>query len=1060
MKSDPRSRAVAALLFCSGLCALIYQTTWLREFRLIFGASTASSAAVLGIFMGGLGLGSAWLGRRSEAAVRPLAFYGKLELWIALSAAATPALVALVRMLYQTTGGSMVLGPTAGTLVRLALAALVLIVPTVLMGGTLPGAVRAVASEEDSGRRSLAFLYGANTLGAVTGAALSTFFLVELLGNRGTLWLACAINAIVALIALRLARRWPEVAKAPAEETSSIEARAPWRLVLVSAAVVGGAFMLLELVWYRLLSPILGGSTFTFGLILVVALAGIGLGGASYALLRGERPATLGGFAFTCGLEAAVVALPYALGDRVALLALYLRPLAGFGFYGQVLGWILVTALVVLPAALVAGYQFPMLIALLGRGRAAVGRQTGLAYAANTGGAIVGSLLGGFWLLPRLTAPGAWQAVVIVLAALALVAAFVAARRGERAPLCAGLFAALSLALLTATGPTSAWRHSGIGAGRASLPDPTINLAQDFERLYRRVTVWEAEGLESGVALFGDAGYSFIINGKADGNTRGDAGTQVMGGLVGALLHPAPKRALVIGLGTGCTAGWLAQVPGMERVDVVELEPAIVAVARACAGVNERVLENPKVHLHFGDAREVLLATRERYDIIFSEPSNPYRAGIASLFTREFYAAARERLAPGGIFLQWLQAYDIDGEAMDTVYATLADSFPAVTTWQTATSDLLLCATREPLAIDAEQLRARVASEPFARALMAAWRVDSAEGVLSHFVANEELARFIARSDAPVSTDDRNHLEFGFARGVGRGNYEKLDAQVIACARTRGWQRPALLSGAVDWDSVEAQVPTIGALSDIPARSFAGESDIRAQHREFLRRICGGADEEAARYWKEHALHAVNVWELEALAFAQAAAGAPEADETISQIAAVRPAEAALAKARQQAIQGRWADAVTSLEATFAVWQTDAWPRNRFINRAIDLARVVGGGCGDTKLVCRLEAALAGPSPTPLARDRQLEARLVLAGLVEPAQREAACLVALEAYGPHYPWRRDLLEQRVRVFLHLKDARVTEAAEELAQYRSFEAVRFASGLDAPAPAASAPVAAR
>jgi hypothetical protein len=175
---------------------------------------------------------------------------------------------------------------------------------------------------------------------------------------------------------------------------------ASWRFVMIAAASVGFAFMLMELVWYRMLGPILGGSTFTFGLILVIALLGVGLGGAGYALASSNRRPTVNAFALTCALEALCIALPYALGDRIAMLALVLRPLGALGFDGQILGWAIITLIVVFPAALIAGYQFPMLIALLGAGREDVGRHTGFAYAANTAGAIGGSLVWRIRLLP------------------------------------------------------------------------------------------------------------------------------------------------------------------------------------------------------------------------------------------------------------------------------------------------------------------------------------------------------------------------------------------------------------------------------------------------------------------------------------------------------------------------------------------------------------------------------------------------------------------------------------------------------------------------------------
>ena len=201
---NPRVFAVSILLFGSGLCALVYQTVWLREFRLIFGASTAAAAAVLGIFMGGLGVGSLVLGGRSERARKPLALYSTLEFGIAIAAALTPFLVTFARWLYSALGGSLALGPVWGTGARLVLAALVLAGPTFLMGGTLPAAARSVIGNDDEGRRGLAWLYGMNTLGAVTGAVLATFFALEAMGNRMTLWSACVLNLLVALAALAL----------------------------------------------------------------------------------------------------------------------------------------------------------------------------------------------------------------------------------------------------------------------------------------------------------------------------------------------------------------------------------------------------------------------------------------------------------------------------------------------------------------------------------------------------------------------------------------------------------------------------------------------------------------------------------------------------------------------------------------------------------------------------------------------------------------------------------------------------------------------------------------
>ena len=1048
MNSAVRHSRVAALLFCSGLCALIYQTAWLREFRLIFGASTGASAAVLGIFMGGLGLGSAWLGRRSERARQPLVLYGNLEFLIALSAAATPGLVWLARQIYIATGGTMVLGQGAGTAVRLALSALVLIVPTFLMGGTLPAAARAVSSDEDVGRRGLALLYGCNTLGAVLGAALSTFFLIEALGNRTTLWAACALNLLVAVIARALGRSMP-VIETREPEIAPAEARASWRFVVVSAAVVGFAFMLMELVWYRMLGPLLGGSTFTFGLILVVALLGIGLGGGLYALLSADRSPTLGGFALTCALEGACIAAPYALGDRLALLTLMLRPLGALGFAGQVLGWAIVALIVVLPAALVAGWQFPMLIALLGRGRADVGRHTGLAYAANTAGAIVGSLVGGFGLLPLLTAPGVWKAVVVLLAALAFGAALLSMRKRERAPLGALGWAAASLAMLAALGPTAAWRHSGIGAGRSDPSSPNTNYFADWSNFARRSIVWEAEGVESSVGLSSDTGFAFVINGKIDGNSRLDAGTQVMGGLIGAMLHPAPKRAMVIGLGTGSTAGWLADVPTMERVDAIELEPAILEVARRCAPVNRDVMANPKVRHHIGDAREVLLTTPERYDIIFSEPSNPYRAGIASLFTQDFYRAVTKRLAPGGIFLQWLQAYDIDGEAIRNVYATLGSVFPSVETWRTQSNDLLLVATLEPLAPDAAQLRERIATEPLRSALALTWRVDSLEGVFSHYIGNDTLARRVVDSGEPVSTDDRNALEFGFARGVGRRKGARISDQVVAFAKAQHIDRPAHLTGEIDWALAAAQEPTADALQDYASDPTPDESALRKAHREFMTLHIANQPERAAALLANQPIEPLNLLETETLAEVWASAGSDSALPFIEKVRTTRPADAEALRGRLLAAQQQWPDAAEALLTAFDAWHTDPWASIRVVHQALAAAQAVANACGDAAVAQRLYDALHTPFSVDVARERRLFALVEIAKHTGPNPHNPRALEALEPYAAHPIWRKDFLEQRALTYRALGDPRAAQSLADLRDFLDHEPVRFDNGIQPP-----------
>src|SRR6202162_2360928 len=1059
---------VALLLLGSGMTALIYQVAWMRELRLVFGVSTAASAAVLAIFMGGLGLGGWILGRRADAAAEPLAFYGRLELAVAASAALTPLWIFLVRLSYIAIGGTLRLGLAGGTIARLLLSAVVLSVPTVLMGGTLPAATRAVETDEDTKRRFLALLYGANTTGAVVGAVFSTFLLIERFGTRMTLWLACGVNALVGLAALRLARRaapvpvgeqaqagekadWsdgkekrrekarhreePESREQPVPPEGSLPARG---FVLASAGIVGFAFFLMELVWYRMLAPLLGGSTYSFGLILAVALAGIGAGSVAYWLFGRRREATLSGFAATCAAEALCLVIPYALGDRVAVLAIVLRPLGAFGFGGYVAGWSLVAALVVFPAAFVAAFQFPLLIALLGRGRDHVGRDVGLAYAWNTAGGIAGSLAGGFGLLPILSATGTWVVVTAPLFALRPLALGLPGRSGWKLPALVPIGAATaSMLLLRGPGPTAAWRHNAIGAGRVNLGKPSPNSLRDWLAGSRRILAWEKDGVESSVGVLkGSDGYAFAISGKVDGSSRGAAATQVLGGLVGAALHANPLRAVVIGLGTGSTAGWLAAVPSIERVDVVELEPAILRVAADCAPVNRDVLRNPRVHVSIGDAREWLLTSRDTYDIIFSEPSNPYRAGVSSLFTEDFYRAVRSRLAPGGIFLQWLQAYEVDSETVRTLYATLRTAFPEVETWHSKPNDLLLVSTAEPLPHDAAVLRERLRQEPFASAMENAWRAKGLEGFLSHYVARSTLGRAIA-GNMPANTDDRNRVEFGFARSPGQDSFFSVD-EIERVARERREENP-VVTGEVDWTAVNRWRAMAATASGGTAAGTPGLTVEELRSTLAQRSFFGGRPEAVLANWRAQPWEARGSVEEVVLAEALAQGAEEQATAFIARLQGPHPVEAAVTLARLRWRQGHAPEAVELLERAFTLYRQDPWAMPVVVKNAF--AIVLDLASRDAVLAARLDDALARPFAVALLDDDRVLVRLEVASYLGPS-RYAAALVEME---PDVPWRAPVLERRVRAYEATGSPLAPRARRDFAEFLEKEPPHFAPG---------------
>ncbi len=719
------------------------------------------------------------------------------------------------------------------------------------------------------------------------------------------------------------------------------------------------------------------------------------------------------------------------------------------------LGWAVVASLVVLPAAWVAGYQFPLLVSLLGAGRRRVGRQVGLAYAWNTAGAIAGALAGGFGLLPALSAPGTWRATAVLLALAAVAAAWadrsrIPTRRprpGAVSLAAAAGLAVLTLALAAAPGPTAFWRHGGIGAGRGARDLRDENGLTRAVRALRAQVIWQEDGRESSVALVYGQGYAFIVNGKSDGAAVGDAPTQVMGGLVGSMLHPHPKRALVIGLGTGSTAGWLARVPSVERVDVVELEPAIVRVARACAGVNRGALANPRVHLTIGDGRELLLTGDARYDVIFSEPSNPYRAGVSSLFTRELYEAARDRLTPDGLFLQWLQGYEVDAAVVRTAYATLAEVFPAVESWRTQQGDLLLVASRRPVVHDWARVAARAGREPYRSALSDVWGVAGAAGFYSGFLAGPGLGRAMARAaGVAINTDDHPVIEYGFARNLGRSGLFDIE-DLAKLAVRRGEDRPAFGArgpeAAAWWRVVDARGARGLELGAVPPLPDGAPNPVRARDRA-RRALLEERWADAARAWERQSASPAHRADRAGLAQAYAETGDPRALELVPGLRRDSAGEAEGVEAILAARQGRWPPATEHLAAFFRALRREPWIADRLAESALALAPEVGRG--DPASARTLFAALGEPFAAGLLETRRRLARVELA---RETGEPAPCVRAFGALEPWVPWEGTFLEERVACYRAAGDPRLGRALAELATWKSREPRGLAVGLEPP-----------
>jgi len=519
-----------------------------------------------------------------------------------------------------------------------------------------------------------------------------------------------------------------------------------------------------------------------------------------------------------------------------------------------------------------------------------------------------------------------------------------------------------------------------------------------------------------------------------------------MSGLVGALLHPNPKTSLIIGLGTGSTAGWMAKVREMESVDVIEIESAILEVAKQCAPVNQDVLSNPKVKVHIDDAREVLLSTPRSYDIIFSEPSNPYRAGIASLFTQDFYRSAASRLNPGGLFIQWVQMYEIDEQALRTAYATVASVFPSLETWMTQSGDIILIASMQPVPMDAAHLRQRITLEPFRTALACAWGVDQLQGVLSRYLANNAFTRAVTATDAPISTDYHNHLEFGLARTVGKRFSQPLITELRGHVRMMNWHRPQHLTGEIDWTSADRQSLLSNMVKGIESPApFDVSGETRAAWN-FLNLAGNGDYAAAVKLWRAHSMQPANLFELQEIALCMAHLGDPEALGFIEKLKITAPSSAQGLLARHAFQRKDYGQASKALETALHGWKTDPWVSNKILEQSILLAHDIVNQSDSTEIKQALFEAMAKPLAVHMADSLRKDTRVRLAIQLPQNVRLQKLAEALGDYGKHFPWTNNIVVRRHSALRSQNDPLADQAEQDLRNFLNREQQSFESGM--------------
>ena len=734
-----------ALFFLSGATGLVYQVVWTRQLSLVFGVTIFAAAAVLAAFMGGLALGSWLFGRVADRSRNPLRLYAVLEAGIGVAALALPWALRAIEPLYVELARNLGDRFLWLHLTRALLVAVPLAIPTTLMGGTVPAMARFLVRRPELVGSNVGLLYAVNTFGAVAGCLAAGFALVPAFPLSRVVWVTAAVNVGIG-VAIWLSR-FGEGRPAEAEHERA-EPATPWdgaaRLAAVVFAVSGFAALGYEILWTRALVVYVHNTNYAFTLMLAIFLAGLALGNALLVRVydRIARPlAWLGSIQVATGLSVLVAAAAYARLPAVGGDALT--------SFGGALGLMsLRAAVVLLPTTLLLGTVFPLVARIVCGALSDLGRRLGVAYAANTAGAIGGSLGTAFLLIPVLGLRGTLLLLAGANAVLGAACWVGAARtgRGRAASLAAG--ALLALAPAFAIPPT---------LFQDALESGPWRLVFYREGATDTTGVWENADDGGRIVTYGDQ--------------RGTAGTMTNGfnrrqAHLAHLLHPRPVRSLQIGFGVGNTLAGAAIHPEVETLDCVELSPQVRETAR-WFWTNEGVLDDPKVRLVIDDGRNFLLRTTETYDVVTLEPPEIFTADVVNLYTVEFYRLAERALAEGGLISQWIPSYTMGERDMRMAVAALLEVFPVVTLWRHgpvrpgigAPSDqLLVMAAREPFALDEARLAARM-RDPALAADLAAADVPDPPSLLALFVAGTDaLERWVA--DAPPVVDDRTVVDY------------------------------------------------------------------------------------------------------------------------------------------------------------------------------------------------------------------------------------------------------------------------------------------------------------
>jgi spermidine synthase len=710
-----KKRLIYISFFLSGATALMYEIIWTRYFSLTFGSTTYSITTVLTAFMSGLALGSLVLGRVVDRIQRRLRLYGWIELLIGIYALLFPLLFRFSSGLYLDFIQSADMDLTQKLFLKFGLSFLIMLIPSTLMGGTLPVISRFFVRDLKGLPSKLGILYAVNTAGAVAGTFLIGFYFIAGIGINASMLAAAAINVGIGITMILYAGRSDEIIETKSEAPSKTEglpldkdSQTVIKFAVIAFAISGFVSLSYEVIWTRLLSLIIGSSTYAFSITLIGFLLGIALGSylISHTKIIPYERISIAMFSWIqigIGISAFTLVplfskLPYLMLEAFKL---YPQNYQFITFYQFALALLIM----IIPTTLM-GATLPLIGKIVSRKVDSVGSSIGNIYFFNTFGAIFGAFLTGFLFIPWFGTLDTLKSGITINIVLGIAGfILVLTQRKQRTILLISI-------LIAAAGLTGIWRSkwdASIMDSGVSIYGPVLVPRVERNRNLNDGSriVYFQEGINATITVRKNEHSLFLrTNGKSDASTGdSDMTTQTFLGYLPMLLHPSPEKALIIGMGSGVTASTVAQYDSVRYLDIVEIEPSIMKAASFFERVNYNVMEDPKTRVIINDARNHLLETKDRYDLIVSEPSNPWISGIGSLYTSDYFKIVNKRLNNGGIFCQWIHSYSMSSDNLKMIFRTMAASFKDIQLWDSDAGDFLLIGSNEEIKTDPDRIK-------------------------------------------------------------------------------------------------------------------------------------------------------------------------------------------------------------------------------------------------------------------------------------------------------------------------------------------------------------------